>query len=72
MRADRGRHGLLRPGDLPDGLLPFSEKVPWILYQFYGDRDILEMAYPSIPEARSKKHKPWNVLIDTGFIGASG
>ncbi len=77
---------------VPDGgLPPFMDgaagwadaivKLPWVLYQFYGDKDILEMAYPAMQkhvafmEKRAQKRKPWNAakgkhwndLIDTGF-----
>lgn len=56
-------------------------KVPWILYQFYGRKEILEAAYPAIVKhirfmnRRRKKRKIWNIgkgkhwnyIIDTGF-----
>ena len=74
-------------GDLPsfmDGAAGWSDvivKLPFILYQFYGNKEILEMAYPAIKkhisfmEKRSKKRKLWNKakpayhdhLIDCGF-----
>ena len=67
-----------------DGAAGWSDaivKLPWVLYQFYGDAEILERAYPAMQkhiafmERRSKKRKPWNALkgrhwddlIDTGF-----
>ena len=67
-----------------DGAAGWSDaivKLPWVLYQFYGEKEILEIAYPAIQkhiafmEQRAKKHKPWNLgkgghwkhIIDTGF-----
>lgn len=67
-----------------DGAAGWSDaivKLPWILYQFYGEKEILEMAYPAIQrhiafmQQRAKKRKPWHTfkkshwdyLIDTGF-----
>lgn len=67
-----------------DGAAGWSDsivKLPWVLYQFYGKKEILEMAYPAIQkhiafmEQRAKKRKLWNLgkgeywkhIIDTGF-----
>lgn len=74
-------------GGLPafmDGAAGWSDaivKLPYVLYQFYGDTEILKMAYPAIKrhiafmEKRSKKRKLWHkakpahydYLIDCGF-----
>ena len=67
-----------------DGAAGWSDaivKIPWVLYQFYGDEDVLREFYPAMKkhvdfmERRAKKRKPWNRLkpahwndlIDTGF-----
>ena len=56
-------------------------KLPWVLYEFYGDKEILRRCYPamkkhlSFMERRAEKSKIWNRfkgsqwkdLIDTGF-----
>lgn len=80
------------PNIVPDGGLPFFMdgaagwadaivKIPWLLYWYYGDREILERAYPAIQkhiafmERRAKKRKIWHLakgphhdyLIDCGF-----
>ena len=88
---EQGKDGRIRnivpDGGMPafmDGAAGWSDaivKLPWVLYQFYGDKEILETAYPAMQrhvafmERRSKKRKPWNIvkgshwndLIDTGF-----
>lgn len=56
-------------------------KVPWVLYEFYGDEDALRRCYPAMRrhvafmQERSRKRKPWHRLkpshwddlIDVGF-----
>lgn len=88
---EQGKDGricnIVPDGGMPsfmDGAAGWSDaivKLPWVLYQFYGDKDILETAYPAMQkhvafmEQRSAKRKPWNLmkgkhwddLIDTGF-----
>lgn len=67
-----------------DGAAGWSDaivKIPYVLYQFYGDKEILRMCYPAMKkhiafmERRRRKRKPWNIakaghydyIIDTGF-----
>ena len=86
-REDGRIRNIVPDGGLPpfmDGAAGWADaivKLPWVLYQFYGDKNILEMAYPAMQkhvafmEKRSQKRKPWNAgkgrhwndLIDTGF-----
>lgn len=88
---EQGEDGRIK-NIVPEGCLPtFMDgaagwadvivKLPWILYQFYGKKEILEMAYPSIQkhisfmEKRAKKRKwrnlfkgkHWKWIIDKGF-----
>ena len=93
---EQGKDGricnIVPDGGMPtfmDGAAGWSDaivKLPWVLYQFYGDKEILEQAYPAMQkhlafmEARSKKRKIWNLfkgshwndLIDTGFHWGEG
>lgn len=88
---EQGRDGricnIVPDGGMPtfmDGAAGWSDvivKVPWVLYEFYGDKEVLEMAYPAMQkhiafmEKRAKrrklwnktKGKHWNYLIDCGF-----
>ena len=86
-REDGRIRNIVPDGGLPpfmDGAAGWADaivKVPWVLYQFYGDKDILEVAYPAMQKhvvfmmKRAQKRKPWNAgkgkhwsnLIDTGF-----
>lgn len=88
---EQGKNGSI-PNIAPEGNLPgFMSgaagwadaivKVPWVLYRFYGDTEILELCYPAIKkhihfmENRAKKRKwvhahkgkHWNYIIDAGF-----
>lgn len=86
-REDGRIRNIVPDGGMPsfmDGAAGWSDvivKLPWIMYQFYDDSDILKMAYPAIKkhvsfmEHRAQKRKWWNYkekeyskyLIDCGF-----
>lgn len=87
-QGEDGRISNIVPGTgmprMMDGAAGWSDaivKVPWVLYQYYGKKEILELAYPAIVKhiqfmnRRRKKRKPWNLakgkhwdyIIDTGF-----
>ena len=89
--AEQGKDGRIKnivpDGGMPpfmDGAAGWSDaiiKLPWVLYQFYGDKTILSENYEAMKKhvdfmiERSHKRKIWNAgkgnhwndLIDTGF-----